>query len=224
MKILLCIGLTLLFAGQALSYVSVDCDVNVQVNNRINRLDVNQQIGAERIECTAAEARVVRIVKTAVEVQAYADADSRGNASARYSDSCSCSCGQGAASSCNTSGRGSDYCSDSDSDSVSRSETAETKFTVARSPLDLLREMGFTVRQDADYCRLIDAGGVPLNILRAVAVITLAYGNELIKETVDYKSLKKLQTPGQPALPSRDDTCDKLLKTVTFDGKGGLLK
>jgi hypothetical protein len=51
-----------------------------------------------------------------------------------------------------------------------------------------------------------------------VALITLAYGNELMKETDGFKLLKKPQTPIQPVLPSHDNMSDKLPKTINFDG------
>ncbi|MFH1618571.1 MAG: hypothetical protein ABIG11_01555 [bacterium] len=220
MKIILSVGLAVFFAGPSMAYVSVDCDVNVTVENRITSLDMDQQIGAERIECAEAEARVVRMVKTAVSVQAYAEARARGSASAYYSDSCSCHC-QGGSCSCSTSGSGSDSCSDSGDDSARQNKTAETKFTVARASLDSLYQSGFSVLQGPDYCRLADTDGLPLNTINAVSIITWVYGVELMKETADFKVRKKLRMTGQPSLPDSDY---RLPEIFTFDGNGGQLK
>lgn len=190
MKIFTAAGLILLFAGQSNAYVSVDCDVDVKVENRISRLDMNQQIGSERIECSEGEVLVVRIVKTAVSVQADADARARANARAHYSDSCSCS-GSG---SCHTSGSGSDSCSDSGSDSATRNKTAETKFAVARASIDSINLMGFRVQPAIDSCRLTDAEGFQLDALKEVAIVTMIYGGELMKETTDSGTKAVLET------------------------------
>lgn len=216
MKIFAAAGLILLFAGQSYAYVSVDCDVDVKVENRISRLDMDQQIGSERIECSEGNVLVVRIVKTAVSVQADAEAKAHARASARYSDSCSCGGG-----SCSTSGSGSDSCSDSGSDSVTQNKTAETKFVVARASIVSLNLMGFRVRPSIDSCQLTDAEGFPLNALKEVSIVTMIYGGELMKEAdPGFGALEKLAAPRQQVLPPAEPG-GGLKEAVGFDGEGG---
>ena len=196
MKLFMCIGLMVFFTGNSMAYVSVDCDVEVRVNNRITNLDAEQKIGSERIDCDGGEMRIIRMVKT--DVSASAKAEARADADAYYSDSCLCSgssCG-----SCRTSGRGSDSDHDSAYDSASRSKTAETKFAVARVSFGSLRKMGFSVSQDADSCGLLDEKGFPLNTLKSIAVITRIYGEELLKEyDADFKVFPEKQK-GHPVM------------------------
>ncbi len=217
MKLFLCIGLMFLFAGNSMAYITVDCDVDVRVDNRITNLDTEQKIGSERINCDGGEMRIMRMVKTDVSVTARAEASARADADAYYSDSCSCS-GSGCGT-CHTSGSGSDYDRDSDSDSTSRSKTAETKFVVARVSFDSLRKMGFSVTQNTDSCRLLDDKGRSLNTLKAIAVITRIYGEELLKEyDADFNVFDKFCGCNQPNLQKIDNLGGIIGKSVSFDG------
>ncbi len=217
MKTILFMGLIFLFAGQSMAYVTVDCDVDVRVDNRITNLDTEQKIGSERIDCAGSEMRIVRIVKTDVSATARAEATAKAYADAYYSDSCSCSgsnCG-----SCHTSGSGSDYDRDSASDSASRIKTAETKFVVARVSFDSLRKMGFKVEKDADSCRLLDDKGFTLNTLKSIAVITRIYGEELLKEyDADFKVFDKFCGCSQPDLQKTENLGNMIPKLIPFDG------
>ena len=216
MKLFLCIGLMFLFTGNSSAYVSVDCDVDVRVDNRITNLDTEQKIGSERINCDGGEMRIMRMVKTDVSVTARAEASAKADADAYYSDSCSCS-GSGCGT-CSTSGSGSDYDRDSDSDFTSRSKTVETKFVVARVSFDSLNKMGFSVSQNTDSCRLLDDKGLPLSTLKAIAVITRIYGEELLKEyDADFKVFDKFCGCNQPNLQKIDNLGDVIGKSVSFD-------
>ena len=216
MRAILFIGLIFLFAGQSMAYVTVDCDVDVRIDNRITRLDAEQEVGAERIDCAGSEMRIVRIVKTDVSVRAEAEASAKADADAYYSDSCSCS-GSGCGS-CHTSGSGSDYDRDSASDSASRSKMSETKFVVAKVSFGSLSKMGFKVSQDVDSCRLLDDKGLTLNTLKSIAVITRIYGEELLKEyDTDFKVFDKFCGCSQPDFKKTENLGNMIPKLVPFD-------
>lgn len=187
----------------ARAYLSIDCSVRTDVDSRITRLDVAQEVGAERLECVRAggavsEVRVVRMVKTHASARAESEARARGSANGHYSDSCHAS-GSGCGS-CRTSGSGSDSCSDSGSDTATRSESAETTFAVARAPLAALASHGFAVHNpDAQTCGLSDSRGVALDVLKSVAAVTWVYGQELMREAgAELDAARKLAPKGLP--------------------------
>lgn len=215
----LAIAALLSLAGPSWAYLSLDCDVDVQVENRINDLDIDQQVGAERIECAAGGARVVRIVKTGVSVEARADAKADGDADARYSDSCTCSCGDCSSETCRTSGWDSDRCWDSDSDTATERDFEETKFVVAYASGESLRQRGFSARQGEEpfACELVDTAGASVGTLKGIALITWIYGEELMREKgADFEALLKLRKQDLRAAPRVDRM---LKKKVPFDGQ-----
>lgn len=226
MRTLVCFGLVLAFAGSARAYVSVDADASVKVENRITRLDIDQEIGSERIECGGGLVSVVRIVKTKAYASAEAGARASCDARARYSDSCSCSGG----GSCSTSGSGSDSDSASKSDLVSSDRLEEVKFTVARVSVDKLLQKGFSVAPAA--CVIADPAGIPLNPLGAIAVVTWLYGEQLIAENpLAIRAVRNLfsdlvpATPAAPVLPAPQPPAESLKRRVSFERlDGGTVK
>lgn len=219
-----------LFAGGARAYVSVDADASVRVESRITRLDIGQEVGSERIECSndgsggVSVVNVVRIVKTRAAASAEAQARAACDAHARYSDSCSCSGG----GSCSTSGSGSDSDSASKSDSISSDQAKETKFTVARASADKLREKGFAVSRNSS-CEITDPAGYPLNPLGAIAVVTWIYGEELIKENpLAMNAVRNLFRNALPAAPGITDMPvpgESMKRKINFDrSDGGMIK
>lgn len=226
MRTLVCFGLVLALAGSARAYVSVDADASVNVENRITRLDIDQEVGSERIECGGGLVSVVRIVKTKAYASAEAGARASCGARARYSDSCSCSGG----GSCSTSGSGSDSDSASKSDSVSTDRLEEVKFTVARVSAEKLRQKGFSVAPAA--CVVADSAGLPLNPLGAIAVVTWIYGEQLIAENpLAIRAVRNLfsdlvpAAPAAPVLPAPQPPAESLKRRVSFERlDGGAVK
>ncbi|HAF96044.1 MAG: hypothetical protein A2021_02920 [Elusimicrobia bacterium GWF2_52_66] len=221
MKHLFYTGLMVLFTGNAWSYVNVDADVSASLENRITRLDLTQQVGAERIECGKDAAgntgvvSVVRIAKTKAFVSAAADVRASCNARAHYSDSCSCS-GSG---SCSTSGSGSDSDSTSGSDSASSEKVTETKFTVARISEARLKEKGFSLNPNSS-CELVDATGFTLDPLGAVAVVTLVYGEELVTNNpLAMKSMRNSITQKlmETDIPKSVSSSESIIKNLLFN-------
>lgn len=222
MRTSVCFGLVLAFAGSAGAYVSVDADAKVRVENRITRLDIDQEVGSERIECDNGLVSVVRIVKTKAYASAEAGASASCDAHARYSDSCSCSGG----GSCSTSGSGGDSDSASGSDLVSSDRSKEVKFTVARVSAGKLAEKGFSAGQ-SPACVITDPAGMPLNTLGAIAVVTWIYGEELIKDNpLAMKAVRNLFNNLVPAaVPAVQTPDDSLKRRVSFERiDGGAVK
>lgn len=220
-------ALGILTAAGSLSwaYVSVDCNTDIRVESSIRSFSLDQEVGSERIDCrtdssgAVGEVRVVRKAKSTASARAYASARADGRAYARYSDSCSthCSCSGSScgscSGSCHTSGSGSDWCSDSDSDEASRSETEETTFVVARASLASLASKGFGARAGSGShpCEVVDSSGSPLDALRAIAVVTWVYGEDLMKEKgADLSASGKLTGPklGNPPKASKPESFD----------------
>lgn len=204
-------ALLLLGAGSARA-MSVSCKVDVDVDTRITRLAIDQEVGAERLECVQAPAsgelhvHVVRIVKTEARAEARSSAKASASADASYSDSCSCS---GCSGSCHTSGSGWDSCSDSGDDAASSRDERATTFTVARVPAQALPARGYWVEGGPGACRINDAGGNPVDLLRSIALVTWLYGEELLeKGGADMVALRRSLSPVSirlQAKPARDE-------------------
>lgn len=203
------------------SHPRIDCSVGVDVNAKLTRVETEELLGAERLECqpdsqgAVGQVRLMRTFKTGVQagVEVSARADAR--ASASFSDSCSGSChahGSGSCHhcghsyswgdhchcSCYASGSGSDTCSDSDSAQNSRSEEKKTTFVVAKIQGESLAAKGFRARHGtgAQACEILDPQGSVLDPLRAIAVISWIYGEELMKETEPSASAGGGEGPG----------------------------
>lgn len=221
-------GLWVAWAGPGWGYVNADCDVSVRVDVRVENLSLDQELGSERLECVSdgktgvREVRLVRLARSRAAVRAEAHARGEGRASARYSDSCSASCSGGGSGTCHTSGSGWDSCSDSRSGSDSKSRTQETTFAVARASLDALVRRGFTARPSSDPvgCEVADRAGAALDPLKAIALVTWIYGEELMKESgADIPGILKRSTrpakalaPWQPPPPAGQALDDRRRK------------
>lgn len=171
----------------AAASISIDCSVNTNIDVRIDDIDVDQTIGAERLECSNESSPEVRIVRTVrANTSARASGGARGNASvwARFNWSGNgTGCSQGNCQ-CTASGSDSRSCSSSDSASDSKTDWEQNKLVVSRATYDQLAAKGFTPAPGPTVgeCELKTADGKYVEILKALAIVSWLHGERLAGE------------------------------------------
>ncbi len=180
------------------AFARASCSISVSVHTNIDRLSLDQQVGAERLDCRRSPGRgfqvhVIRRVKTSASASASTRASASGSASGSTWGSCTASCSNGGSGSCSAYGSYHDYCSDSGSASDGASAQEESVFTVAWAEAAAIEAKGYAVSGEGEKCELQDKDGAALDALKAIALVTWVYGEALMTENgADLKIYDKL--------------------------------